>query len=74
MLQRELLSRMLKLRVLHTKEARELSLLSINGMPLKRIIYRKAAHIENQTDIKLYTICRDSVYFGKIRSETQQDI
>lgn len=34
----ELLSRMLKLRVLPTKEARELSLLSINGMPLKRII------------------------------------
>ncbi len=28
----------------------------------------------NQTDIKLYTICRDTVYFGKIRSETQQDI
>ena len=27
---------MLKLRVLPTKEARELSLLSINGMPLKR--------------------------------------
>ena len=25
-------------------------------------------------NIKLYTICRDTVYFGKIRSETQQDI
>ena len=30
--------------------------------------------LENQTDIKLYTICRDTVYIGKIRSETQQDI
>ena len=28
----------------------------------------------NPTDIKFYTICRDTVYFGKIRSETQQDI
>ena len=34
----------------------------------------KQHYRENQTDIKLYTICRDTVYFGKIRSETQQDI